>query len=154
MDLIDQIVWELGKMSVDVRYEIGGAEKREPEDLRGAVEHATAYPCMVEMDPGCLLENLKHRVKGIVEKAVAASHTYVGPRPPPTSVVEAERKEGREAAAVVGIDVASEPDRLVATIACPCGSRASISSKKITLGELSLFGDWAKEHQRHVKGAG
>ena len=74
---LDQIVSELGQMGVDVRHEIGGVEKKEPEDLRGAVEHATAYPCMIEMDPGRLLENLKHRVKLIVEKAEAAAHTRV-----------------------------------------------------------------------------
>lgn len=44
-------------------------------------------------------------------------------------------------------------EQFLVTIICPCGSRASISAKKMTLGELIFIGDWAKSHQAHGKEA-
>ena len=167
----DRFKEALGRTSFRVVHEVGGKEVDETEVLRGATEHATAYPCEIREDPGALLEKILRVYDSEAEALwkdlhepteVKFARQLSGSAPPPTGG-DQERyppneddsgKRGKAELLAIGVDVAKDPDHFVVTIVCPCGSRASISSRTMSPAELVFVADWSVAHDGHAKGAG
>ena len=172
----------LGRMSFRVRHSVAGKEVVEDEVLRGACDHAEVNPCEVQTGPSIHLEKVMSVFDSVVTWIPDGdlAHGFQGegdvcyhcqkpeanpvhkppPMPPPSPAppppVPSEIKivdAGSERPVLVGIDLAKEPDHFVVTVVCPCGSRATISSRTMTVAELSFVEDWTKAHDGHAKGA-
>lgn len=166
----------LGRTYFPVRHQVAGKEAVETEILSSATEHATAYPCVIEIDPGELGNKLMSVFDSWDSEPWKETHEPVTlPRPRCETITGEEKAEFGEKyphpselppppdadddstfvnpPKLVSSEFLVNPDHFVVTIICPCGSSGAVSSRSMTAADLEFVSGWVGAHQHHAVGA-